>query len=289
MKKHTVHKYKSVFVFAAVLLYIIPLYAFNWPQLADNIAVFFTQKHADTFNRGLIFNKPGEVKAADKGDILITLKSDIEAAGWFPSTLGNAVIISHKNHILTVYGGLEKNSADDGSGSVEAEALIGISGNSGWKQGEESLQFQVIDTKIKAAINPLILMNSAAAAKPFSIKNIRIKKKNDNPITLTNGMHINGGTYTVFTDIVPGTMPYTTGVSVNGNLIEKTDYTALKTYLGTLCIQGDKHYDLPTLYPDTKTLRLAEIVLSKGKNTIDISVKDIGMKETSFHININVF
>ncbi|EPF30364.1 hypothetical protein HMPREF9194_00681 [Treponema maltophilum ATCC 51939] len=267
----------------------IPLCAFGWPRLADTVAVFFAQKYGGTFNRGLVFNDPAEVAAAEDGQVLITIREDGADNGLFPSTLGNAVILSHKDHILTVYGGLEKNSVDDGSGHADKAAAIGISGYSGWGTGRQSLQFQVIDTKIKAVINPLILIEGDAAAKKFVIKNVTAVSKNGNKTVLSNGMSIAAGTYVLYTDASEITMPYTTSVSVNGTLAEKTDYTALKTAQEKLCVQGSAQYDFSAIYSDKGAMRLAEILLVRGKNTLDISVQDIGLHETSFHLTLNAF
>ena len=288
MKKQSAFKTHSL-ICALLIGAALPLCAFGWPRLADAVAVFFAQKYGGTFNRGLVFNDPAEVAAAENGQVLITIREDGADNGLFPSTLGNAVILSHKDHILTVYGGLEKNSADDGSGYADNAAAIGISGFSGWGTGRQSLQFQVIDTKIKAVINPLILIEGEAETKRFVIKNITAVSKNGTRTALSNGISIAAGTYVLYTDASEVTMPYTTSVSVNGTLAEKTDYTALKTAQEKLCIQGGGHYDFSAIYSDTGGMRLAEISLVKGKNAIDISVQDIGSHETSLHMTLNAF
>lgn len=267
----------------------LPLCAFGWPQLADTVAVFFAQKHGGTFNRGLIFNDPAEVAAVENGQVLITIREGGADDRLFPSTLGNAVILSHKDHILTVYGGLGKNSADDGSGYAESTAAIGISGFSGWGKDRQCLQFQVIDTKIKAVINPLILIEGDVQAKKFVIKNVTTVSKNGSRTVLSNGISMTAGTYVLYADASEITMPYTTSVSVNGTLAEKTDYTALKTAQEKLCVQGGAQYDFSAIYSDKGAMRLAEISLVRGKNTLDISVKDIGSHETSLYLVLNAF
>lgn len=268
------------------------LFAFDWPRPADLIGVFFAEKQADVFNRGLIFNKPAEVKTADTGRLLITVKNDFENTALFPSALGNAVIIEHKNRIFTVYGGLEKISAQSSlnrQGIIESGEVIGISGISGWKKENQSLEFQVIDRHIKAAINPLILMEGAAQAKRFPIRNVTAVTKAGTRTPLSNGTRIPAGTYTVYTGLVTGSMPYTTEIAVNGILTEKTDYNALKVQKEKICIQGHIQYDFNSIYAENGMMRLGEISLSKGKNTIDIKITDIGEQESISHIPLIVF
>ena len=72
-------------------------------------------------------------------------------------------------------------------------------------------------------------------------------------------------------------------------LAEKTDYTALKTAQEKLCVQGGAQYDFSAIYSDKGAMRLAEISLVRGKNTLDISVKDIGSHETSLYLVLNAF
>ena len=279
-------KYVCILVFCTAAS---SLPAFEWPQLSENIAVYFAQKRGSGFAGGITFNTPAEVKAADSGHILITLKSDIEGGAHFPSALGNAVIVEHKNQILTVYGGMEKMSSDDGNGAIESGAIIGISGYSGWKKGNQSFEFQVIDTKIKAAINPLILMDVQMPAPKFVMRTITAVHKNGTVFPLSNGTRLSAGTYTLYAHTSTDSMPYTIAVLVNGVLVEKTDYNALKRYKAKLCIQGGGQYDFETVYEPKNGMRLAEIYLSKGKNTVNVSVNDIGSNEYSQNIMLNVF
>lgn len=285
------------FIAAALIMYTVPssvsaIFAFDWPRPAEYIGVFFAEKQADVFNRGLIFNTPSEVKTADSGRILITVRNDFENTALFPSTLGQALIVEHKNRIFTVYGGLEKITTDAAfteNGSLEKEALIGISGNSGWKKENQSLEFQVIDRHIKAVINPLLLMEAPAQPKRFIIRNPIAVSKAGTVIPLSKGIKLAAGTYTLYSAIIEGTMPYTTEVSVNGSLIEKIDYNALKSHNEKICIQGHTQYDFHAIYTENGTFRLADISLSKGKNTIDIKITDIGGRESISHLPLTVF
>ena len=282
----------KVLVFYTALAAVFPLFAFDWPCPAENIEAFFAQKQADVFNRGLIFTNPAEVKTADSGRILISMQNDFENTALFPSTLGNALIIEHKNRIFTVYGGLEKITAADtfgGGGAIASGGIIGISGNSGWKKENQSLEFQVIDRHIKAAINPLLLMDSPVRTQRFVIRNVTAVGKNGTKIPVSNGMRLAAGTYTLYTGIIRKTMPYTTEVSVNGSLIEKSGYNAIKAHKEKVRIQGHMEYDFNTIYAEKDMLYLAEISLSKGKNTIDIKITDIGEQESLSHITLTVF
>ncbi|WP_428770948.1 hypothetical protein V1L52_03645 [Treponema sp. HNW] len=282
----------KAFLCYALFTAFFPLFAFDWPRPAENVGLFFAQKQADVFNRGLIFTNPSEVTTADSGRILITIQNDFENTALFPSTLGTALIVEHKNRIFTVYGGLEKITAAQafsGAGAVTSRESIGVSGSSGWKKENQSLEFQVIDTHIKAAINPLILMENPVKVKRFLIRNVTAVSKTGSRIPLSGGIGLGAGTYVLYTEIISGTMPYTTEVSVNGTLTEKTDYNALKTHKEKIRIQGSAEYDFNSIYAEKNMLRLAEVALSKGKNTIDIKITDIGGQESLSHIPLSVF
>ena len=150
-------------------------FAFNWPQVVENSDIFssfFGQPRGSAYINSLIFENPAEVCAAEEGTVLIELASGIADMGWFETTLGNAIILSHKNEMLTVYGNLDEVTLQSDIEKVSNEMKLGTSGTSGWQKGKNCLEFQVIDIKSKNLINPFVLMPVLQNKTELSIKNL---------------------------------------------------------------------------------------------------------------------
>ena len=117
---------KKLFLSVIIIFAFVPLFAFDWPQLlfeSDNFFSFFGEPRGTTYTNSIQFRKQAAVTAADSGTVLISLRTDTADMGWFPSTLGNAIILSHKNDMMTVYGNLEKIHIADGTASMQKKML----------------------------------------------------------------------------------------------------------------------------------------------------------------------
>ena len=140
-------KRKKILLSIFCLCFVIALsltFAFDWPQVVENSNIFssfFGQPRGSAFINSLIFENPAEVFPAENGTVLIKLESGISDMGWFDSTLGNAVVLSHSNEMLTVYGNLETISLQDDMDIVFPEIKLGMSGTSGWQKGKNCLDF----------------------------------------------------------------------------------------------------------------------------------------------------
>ena len=109
MKKSRFVKYTVAFV-SALCVSTAACFAFDWPQLetaSDSFYSYFGQLRGGTIETSLIFKDSSDVKAADNGTIIATISEHNNDYGWFESTLGNAVIISHDNQLMTVYANLD--------------------------------------------------------------------------------------------------------------------------------------------------------------------------------------
>ena len=99
-------------LFSVIILTIVlaPSFAFDWPQIlfeSDNFFAYFGEPRGSTYTNSIQFRKQAAVTAADSGTVLISMRTDTADMGWFPSTLGNAIILSHRNEMMTVYGNLD--------------------------------------------------------------------------------------------------------------------------------------------------------------------------------------
>ena len=269
---------KSIIASLLIVVIVISLcFAFDWPQSIANTNVFssfFGQPRGSAFINALIFENPAEVSAAEEGSVLIKLESGISDMGWFESTLGNAVILSHKNDMLTVYGNMDEISIQDDLELVTQEMKLGLSGTSGWQKGKNCLEFQVIDTKSKNVINPFILMPVLSNKVDLSIKNLIAINNAGKEVPIANYTKINSGIYRLYIKKQPQGMTYKTSVLVNGAVAENIIYDVLSKKDNRLAIKGKNLYTFEEIYPTEDRQLLAEVILSKGRNIITVSIED---------------
>lgn len=269
---------KSIIASFLIVVIVLSLcFAFDWPQSVENTNIFssfFGQPRGSAFINALIFENPTEVSAAEDGSVLIKLESGISDMGWFESTLGNAVILSHKNDMLTVYGNMDEITIQDDLEFVTQEMKLGLSGTSGWQKGKNCLEFQVIDTKSKNVINPFILMPILSNKVDLSIKNPIAINNAGKEVSITNYTKINSGVYRLYIKKQPQGMTYKTSVLVNGAVAENIVYDVLSKKDNRLAIKGKNLYTFEEIYPTEDRQLLAEVILSKGRNIITVSIED---------------
>lgn len=273
-------KRKKILLSIFCLCFVIALsltFAFDWPQVVENSNIFssfFGQPRGSAFINSLIFENPAEVFPAENGTVLIKLESGISDMGWFDSTLGNAVVLSHSNEMLTVYGNLETISLQDDMDIVSPEIKLGMSGTSGWQKGKNCLEFQVIDTKSRNLINPFILMPVIENKSELTIKNLLAISNSGKSIPISNYLKLNAGVYRLYTKKQPQGMTYKTSVLVNGAVAENIIYDVLLEKENRLAIKGKNLYSFEEIYPDEENQLLAEVILSKGRNIITVMIED---------------
>ena len=267
-------------------------FCFDWPQLifdTDDIFAFFGNPRGNTYTNSLQFLKQDAVTAADSGTVLITMRTDTADMGWFPSTLGNSIILKHRNDIMTVYGNLDTIQIDSETSDVIEGNLIGQSGASGWQDGFSSLEFQVIDTKVQTVINPLILMpHTVEGSAVPAIENLTAKSSAGTWSISQQGTKLNAGIYSLYIAQQPNGMTYKTLVAVNGAVTETITYNMLKQDNNRLCVTGKRNYTYDDIFPDKNLQFVAEVILSKGKNTISITVTDVFGKEKTMTYSVDV-
>lgn len=260
-------------------------FAFNWPQTVESInsfSSFFGQPRGSAFTNSLIFENPSEILPAKDGEVIINLKNGIADMGWFESTLGNAVVLSHENDLLTVYGNLEEVYIEENTTTLQSEDVIGISGSSGWQTGKNSLEFQVIDTKSNKVINPFVLMPTIQSQNSLVIKDVIVENNSGKSFSILNYVKINSGVYKLYIKKQAESMTYKTSVLVNGAMVESIVFDVLTKDNSRLAVQGKELYEFEEIYPNQEKQLLAEIILPKGRNLITITIEDFfGNTKTS--------
>ena len=256
-------------------------FAFDWPQNAvksDSFFSYFGQLRGGQISSSLIFYDPSPVKASEDGKVVAVLSEHNDEMGWFESPLGNAVVVSHNDNLMTVYGNLDADYSPENIfelSDVSTGTSFGTSGNSGWQQGTSCLEFQVIDLLQKTAINPRVLMPHEGHERELSVGAITAVGKNGTSYPVWNKMSLPAGQYMIYRARQKNTIPYKTSVSVNGALTEVISYDKLKQSEKRLCVVGNNFYPVEKVYPNKDLQLLSLLTLSSGKNIVSITVTDI--------------
>ncbi len=286
--------YKKITVILLFIHCIFTAFAFDWPQteiLSDSFYSYFGQLRGGTISSSLIFQESSDIKSSDDGNIIAVISEHDGDQGWYNSPLGNAVIIAHKDNLLTVYGNLDGETLApnlEQMRKVQTGTRLGTSGNSGWHQGNSCLEFQVIDTKQKTAINPRILMPRIGKELEIIIGNISAVSKKGIVYDFLNQQTLPAGQYLLYRQRQKISIPYRTSVSINGAVVETINFDLLRQDNNRLCVAGRKTYPVELVYPDDKKQLLADVTLSRGRNVLTIIATDIlgASKTVTYTLNI---
>ncbi|MCR5723922.1 MAG: M23 family metallopeptidase [Treponema sp.] len=280
----TRQKKYSAFALAAASVAL--LAAFEWPQAeieSSSFYSYFGQLRGGTISSSLVFTDSDEIKAADSGRVIVAISEHDESSCMFESTLGNAVVIAHKDNMLTVYANLSADEQEmrEELTQVEAGADLGTCSNSGWQEGQGCLEFQVLDTQDRSFVNPRVLMPRFGEELELSLRGITAVSKKGAEYTLGTQRVVPSGMYYVYKQRQDKAVPYSTTVYVNGLAVQTIPYDRLVQIENRLCTSGAKNYSVQELYPDSRRMLLGEIMLPKGRNTVSFVAVDIIGNETS--------
>ncbi|MEE1213113.1 MAG: M23 family metallopeptidase [Treponema sp.] len=279
---------KRFIISACILLISSIAFCFDWPQekvvQSDQFYSYFGQLRGETISNSLIFSEISDVKAADDGYLTVIISEYSDHTDFFPSTLGNAVILSHTDNLLTVYGNIDSESILKeafNENSIKCGETFGTSGNSAWQQGHSSLEFQVIDTKNNTSINPRLLMPRVGKELPLYYNEIYLQGKNGRQYNVTNQNILPSGIYKVYKKRQAVAVPYRTRVAINGTVVDQISYDLLRQDDNQICVSGRKNYSKSILYPNNDLQLLGEATLTPGKNALQLTITDILGKEVN--------
>ena len=289
-------KRKSMFVvlpIAALVLAALPLTAFDWPQdevLSDTFYSYFGQLRGGIISTSLVFADVSDIKAADNGYVVAVINEYDDDSVFFPSALGNAVILAHGDDLITVYGNIDKETIPPAiytSENAVTGPVFGSSGNAGWQQGRSSLEFQTIDTSNGNAVNPRVLMPRIGQELALSLTGITLENKGMRYDLLVQRT-LPAGLYRVYRQRQSVAIPYKTRVVVNGIVADEISYDQLIQNGVSVYAVGRKNYPKEALYPDERLQLLGEATLTPGKNTLGIALTDIlgAVTATSYSLTI---
>ena len=285
---------KKTLLTIACLFTALNAFCFDWPQAdvtKDSFNSYFGQNRGDILSTSIIFSEPEEVKAAEEGYIIAVLTENSDDSDFFPSTLGTAVILSHNDDLISVYGNLDAQTLtlkNENERTVDAGATIASSGNSGYQENHGNLEFQIIDAKNKSAINPKVLMPRAEEEMPLSLSGIMIGSKNNDFYDINVYKTYNSGLYKVYFKRNPIAAPYKTSVSINGVIVDQLSYDMITQENNKLCIIGKKKYTDADIFPNEDLQLLGEVMFTPGRATLGLTVSDIlgNVKQLNYNIVI---
>ncbi|MCI1208597.1 MAG: M23 family metallopeptidase [Treponema sp.] len=287
MKKKVLLK-RSIGV--ALFLLAAAVSAFDWPQqvVPDSFYSYFGQLRGGTLSSSLIFSEPGTVKSAETGRVLIVMTEHNGDYGWFESTLGNAVVLEHRDDLLTVYGNLGSIDKDLTRKTIDSGAVLGETGNSGWQQGKSCLEFQVLDAKSGTAINPRTVMPRIGREPGLKIDGITAVDASGRSFSIPGPRPLAAGKYRLYKNRQKTAVPFATTVSLNGAAVEELTYDILVRKDNRLCLMGRKPYSVQDMYPDAEKQLLGNILLPHGRDILSVTVKDILGTETTVSYTVPV-
>lgn len=285
---------KKILAFFTSALLLIPLFAFNWPQdevTQHSFSSYFGQNRGGILSTSVVFAEPAQVKASDTGYILAIITENSDDSDFFPSTLGTSVILAHEDNLISVYGNLDSETITIYNANekiVEAGATIGESGNSGYRDGNSNLEFQVIDTKNKSAINPKVLMSRSESELPLNLNGITIVSKNKNFYDINQTKTFTSGLYKIYFRRNAVATPYKTSISLNGVIVDQISYDIITQENEKLCIIGKKKYTSADVFPENDLQLIGETMFTPGRATLGLSITDVlgNVKQLNYNIII---
>ncbi len=269
-------------------------FCFDWPQdevTKNSFNSYFGQNRGGLLSTSMIFSEPAEVKAAEEGYITAILTENADDSDFFPSTLGTAVILTHSDDLISVYGNLDEDTLtlkNEHEHTVDAGAIIASSGNSGYQANNGNLEFKIIDSKNKSAINPKVLMPRAEEELPLLLTGIIIASKNNDYYDINTYKTYSSGLYKVYFKRNQIASPYRTSVSINGVIVDQLSYDMITQENNKLCIIGKKKYTRTDVFPTNELQLLGEVMFTPGRATLGLSISDMlgNVKQLNYNIVI---
>ncbi len=267
---------------------------FDWPQsevTKNSFNSYFGQNRGGILSTSVVFSEPDEVKAAEDGYITAIITENSDDCDFFPSTLGTAVILAHNDDLISVYGNLDADTLtlnNEKEHSIDSGAIIASSGNSGYQENNGNLEFKIIDSKNKAAINPVVLMPRAEEEIPLTLSGIIIVSKNNDYYDINTYKTYYSGLYKVYFKRNPIATPYKTSVSINGIIVDQLSYDMITQENNKLCIIGKKKYTAADIFPNDDLQLLGEAMFTPGRATLGLTISDMlgNVKQLNYNILI---
>ncbi|MCR4790800.1 MAG: M23 family metallopeptidase [Treponemataceae bacterium] len=281
------------------------LFASEWPvKLAVSekqtdmarITLNFSEKRFGDFAAGFIFSSPEtEVTSFDSGKIIFSNDSTENYFEDFPSTLGTSIVLAHKDKLISVYANLtEINEQLLTEDNIESESVIAKTGGSdemkkGFHRRNESLEFQLIDTKNRAVINSYMLLPHLKSGFVVYPGSIHLEDKKGNLYSLDSKKSFSSGTYSVYRSFSTGRMPVKTAVFVNGNDVSAVNYDMLISKNGILSTTGKFPLSFERVFSRPGLQYAGDVQLIRGKTELSLVVTDFNNNDRKVTYYLDIY
>ncbi|MDR1784966.1 MAG: M23 family metallopeptidase [Spirochaetaceae bacterium] len=265
--------------------------AFDWPEQdvrPEAFAAPFAGMRGGLMSPSLVFSAPALVTAAGKGAIVAVIRAPDSDSPRFYSALGNAVVVNHSDGFISTYGNLATISVYPDTVYVDPLMPLGFSGASGWSEGGSGLEFQTADIRQRTAINPRTLLPRFQAELPLELPPVLAVNKQEESFPLQSTRRLAAGQYRFYLSGQAGN-PYITTLTVNGVHVETIVSDTLNVRNNTLAIRGNRYYGASEFYPSEGRRLLAEVNLSRGRNTVNVVIRDINNREKQVTFSLDVY
>ena len=272
-------------------LAIFTLNALEWPMNNFRFSMLFGDAYSkgNNFQVGLVFRGDESVRVVEYGKKLIAIEEN-KTLREFPSTLGNALVVSHDKGLQTIYAGLKAvPTIIDENSRVETFSIIGTVGNSAWGN-DGDLTFQVIDTQEKSFINPtrhlLPLLPFNDQFSPTITGTVLVDDGTKQTYRLDSIKNIRQGEYSLYSflkdrmvETSENFIPFDVSVLVNGKTALDVQFYVLEGNKGELYLKKTK-ISAENLYNNEGKVYLGRLILKRGHTEIVISATDISQNTT---------
>ena len=289
-------KYLSIFCIFLMFFTAAPLFGVEWPQESytnSDFISYFGQNISGRISTSVIFSEPAEVKAIKDGKILIVMSDISDDSDFFPSTLGNTVILCHDDDLISVYANLDGETTlqtVESKTELKEGEIIGETGNSGWQKNRSNLEFQIIDLQNSNAINPKILLPRSENEIDYTITGVMLENKEGKLFDIRESKTYSSGLYKIYQIRNKIAVPYKTTITMNGVVVDEIAFDTIGQENGKLYITGEKKnkYNAQELYPDDTLILLGEAMLTPGRSTLGLTVQSFlgKVKQQSYVIAI---
>lgn len=285
---------KKIFSTAITFSLFANLFCFDWPLQkveSSQITGYFGQKNSIIPSTSITISDADEVISSDVGNTLIVIEDSTDDTDFFPSALGTAIIMSQEDNLLCVYSNLDRYSirTKNSTKQIEKGEIIAKAGKSGYQKKENSLNFQLIDTKERKAINPLTILPQISNLPALSISNLQVRNKNGVAYDLQYAKNFNAGLFRLYFKRNELAVPYKTSILLNGELSDEIVFNSINQEGGNCNIMGIKNYSAAEIYPDDKYMMIGEAHLKPGKFTLSLLFSDIKGETRQINYNITVY
>ncbi|MCG8453707.1 MAG: hypothetical protein MI717_11050 [Spirochaetales bacterium] len=240
-------------------------YAQEWPDAPERLTALFGHPDHDGYSQGVEFAPEGQrIESWNDGEVIWSggLNTPLDV----PSR--SLVVVAHPHGFRSLYRGV------DPQPGLEQEILkgdwLGYASPEGWN-------FSVKDTQRGCLVNPVDLLPVREERFPLSRKTVALRRGKDQVI-LTDSIQVPSGVWTLTiqdaANLAGGGIPTEYSLYWLGQRVAQVRFDALVEADGVIMMETPEAIEFQGLYGAQGELLLGSVVLSAGRGTLELRVKD---------------